>query len=51
MEINGIFTAIHVHKMVMFGTRITANYPKIKKICFPKIHGLFSVIHVHTKRV
>ena len=32
--------------MMMFGTRITVNYPKIKKICFTKIHGQFTAIRV-----
>ena len=32
--------------MMMFGMRITANIRKLKKICFPKIHGKFTIIRV-----
>ena len=33
---------------MLFRTRITANYPQIKEnINFTKIHGQFTIIHVH----
>ena len=51
MNIYGQFLSIHVHKMMMFGMRIIANYPLIKETCFMKIYGQFPAIHVHIKRV
>ena len=34
MNIYGQFLSIHVHKMMMFGMRIIANYPLIKETMF-----------------
>ena len=34
MKIYGQFLSIHVHKMMMFGMRIIANYPLIKETMF-----------------
>ena len=41
---------MYCSKMMLFRTRITANYPQIKEnINFTKIHGQFTIICVHKK--